>query len=135
MTKEMKSILESSYKGKEVIAYINELEEKLYNLNCMYHESQVNLAKAMGANKELSEMVEKLDNGNKKEINIYKNALALFARWAVDSGFGYDNIGELYDEYSQEIEPLGYTEGLIYIAKKEVTRYENIRRLINETSK
>lgn len=45
--------------------------------------------------------------------------LRLLAEWAVQCGFGYDNIPEEYERYKNIISHLGYIEGLIYIAKKE----------------
>lgn len=45
--------------------------------------------------------------------------LRLLIDWAVDCGFGYDNIPEEYEKYKEEISDMHYTEGLIYIAKKE----------------
>ena len=45
--------------------------------------------------------------------------LRLLVDWAVESDFGYDNIPEEYEKYKEEISDMRYTEGLIYIAKKE----------------
>ena len=45
--------------------------------------------------------------------------LRLLVDWAVDCDFGYDNIPEEYEKYKEEISDMRYTEGLIYIAKKE----------------
>lgn len=45
--------------------------------------------------------------------------LRLLAEWAVQCGFGYDNIPEEYERYKNIISDLDYIEGLIYIAKKE----------------
>ena len=48
-------------------------------------------------------------------------ALRRLIDWAVECDFGYDNIPEEYEKYKDEIEEkgLGYTPGLIYIAKQE----------------
>lgn len=54
--------------------------------------------------------------------NKYELALELFIEWATDCDFGYDNLGELYEEYEQEIAELSYEEGLKYIALKEVEK-------------
>ena len=45
--------------------------------------------------------------------------LRLLIDWAVERGFGYDNIPEEYEKYKEEISDMGYTEGLVYIARKE----------------
>ena len=48
--------------------------------------------------------------------------LRLLVNWAVECGFSYDNIPEVYEEYKEEISDMDYTEGLIYIAKKEANK-------------
>lgn len=47
-------------------------------------------------------------------------ALNLLVDWAIQCDFGYDNFPEEYEKYADEIENLGYKEGMIYIARKEV---------------
>lgn len=47
-------------------------------------------------------------------------ALNLLVDWAIQCDFGYDNFPEEYEKYKDEIENLGYKEGMIYIARKEV---------------
>lgn len=47
-------------------------------------------------------------------------ALNLLIDWAIQCDFGYDNFPEEYEKYKDEIENLGYKEGMIYIARKEV---------------
>lgn len=47
------------------------------------------------------------------------DALHLLVEWAEECGFGYDNIPEEYEKYKEDISDMRYTEGLIYIAKKE----------------
>lgn len=47
-------------------------------------------------------------------------ALNLLIDWAIQCDFGYDNFPEEYAKYADEIENLGYKEGMIYIARKEV---------------
>ena len=46
------------------------------------------------------------------------NGLRQLVEWAVDCGFGYDNIPEYYGMYEDKIGDMGYTEGLVYIAKE-----------------
>ena len=47
-------------------------------------------------------------------------ALKLLIEWAIQCGFDYDSIPEEYAKYKDEIKGMDYTEGLIYIAMKEV---------------
>ncbi len=47
-------------------------------------------------------------------------ALNLLIDWAIQCDFGYDNFPEEYKKYADEIDNLGYKEGMIYIARKEV---------------
>lgn len=49
-----------------------------------------------------------------------RKAVELLVSWMVEAGFGYDNIPDLYNKYKKDIEKMGYNEGLIYIALKEV---------------
>lgn len=49
-----------------------------------------------------------------------EKALRLLLDWAVECGFGYDNIPDEYEKYKDEIEEMNYTEGLIHIAEREV---------------
>lgn len=38
--------------------------------------------------------------------------------WAVDCGFGFDNIPDIYEQYKNDVDRMGYTDGLIYLASK-----------------
>lgn len=62
-----------------------------------------------------------------KAINTRMKALELLLKWTVECDFGYDNLGELYEEYEEELEKqdLGYTEGLIWIAEQVVEKNES----------
>ena len=51
-------------------------------------------------------------------------ALNLLVDWAIQCDFGYDNFPEEYEKYADEIEDLGYKEGMVYIAKKEANHEE-----------
>jgi len=53
---------------------------------------------------------------------IREKALSLLLDWAIECGFGYDNIPEEYAIYEKDIADLDYKEGLIYIAKNEILR-------------
>lgn len=72
--------------------------------------------------REMQEENEQLKQG----LKLYKKALELFVNWADECDFGYDNLGDLYSEYKDEVESLKYQEGLIHIAvseaKKELTK-------------
>lgn len=50
------------------------------------------------------------------------SALKLLAEWAVECGFGYDNIPDEYEKYKDDIVDMGYAEGLVYIVKMEVNK-------------
>ena len=58
----------------------------------------------------------------KQELKLYKKALELFVNWADECDFGYDNLGDLYSEYKDEVESLKYQEGLIHIAVSEAKK-------------
>lgn len=53
--------------------------------------------------------------------------LSLLVDWAVDCGFGYDNIPEEYEKYKEEISDMRYIEGLIHIAKREADMRKEIK--------
>ncbi len=54
-------------------------------------------------------------------------ALDLMIEWAVDCGFGFDNIPEEFDLYESDIEEqnMGYNEGIRYIVMKESAESED----------
>ena len=69
----------------------------------------------MGKQKEWLRMsIEALEQESK-----LNKALNLLAEWAIECGFGYDNIPDEYVKYKDDIAEMGYTEGLLYIVKKE----------------
>lgn len=49
-------------------------------------------------------------------------ALELLLDWAIECDFGFDNIPEEYEKYKDDIKDMGYKEGLIYIAEREVNQ-------------
>lgn len=51
-----------------------------------------------------------------------EKALLLLLEWAEECGFGYDNFPEEYERYKEDIEGMGYIEGMIYIAEREIER-------------
>ena len=51
-----------------------------------------------------------------------EKALLLLLEWAEECGFGYDNFPEEYERYKKDIEGMGYIEGMIYIAEREIER-------------
>lgn len=42
--------------------------------------------------------------------------------WAVECGFGYDNIPEVYEQYKDMIEGMSYTDGLLYLASRSLEK-------------
>ena len=53
-----------------------------------------------------------------------EKALMLLLEWAIECDFGYDNFPDEYEKYKDEIKDMGYIEGMIYIAEKEVIERE-----------
>ena len=51
-----------------------------------------------------------------------EKALLLLLEWAEECGFGYDSFSEEYERYKEEIEGMGYIEGMSYIAEREIER-------------
>lgn len=49
-----------------------------------------------------------------EQIQTYQQLL----EWAVECGFGYDNIPELYEQYKDKIKGMSYTDGLLYLASR-----------------
>lgn len=52
------------------------------------------------------------------ELKAENAALRLLIEWAEECDFGYDNFPEEYERYKDEIEGMGYIEGMIHIAKR-----------------
>ena len=53
-----------------------------------------------------------------EQIQAYQQLL----EWAVECGFGYDNIPELYEQYKDKIERMSYTDGLLYLASRSLEK-------------
>lgn len=51
-----------------------------------------------------------------EQIRAYQQLL----EWAVECGFGYDSITELYEQYKNEIDGMSYTDGLLYLASQSL---------------
>ena len=51
---------------------------------------------------------------------VENKVLRLLIDWAIECGFGYDSIPNEYEKYKNDIQNMSYTDGLIYIAMKEV---------------
>ena len=64
-----------------------------------------------------------IDGGNEAQKII--GGLRLLIDWAVEAGFGFDQIPEEYEKYKKEIKDMGYTEGLIYIGYREAELNEH----------
>ena len=60
--------------------------------------------------------------GRKKKMSKREKALLLLLEWAEECGFGYDNFPEEYERYKEDVEEMGYIEGMIYIAEREIER-------------
>ncbi len=55
-----------------------------------------------------------------------EKALRLLIQWAVECGFGYDNLPEEYEKYKDDISDMDYIDGLIYIAEMELQDDEDL---------
>ncbi len=59
---------------------------------------------------------------NNKQLLIYKLALELYVEWTTECGFGYKHIEDKYEKYKEEVELMGITSSLIYIAIQEAKK-------------
>lgn len=66
---------------------------------------------------EVAVVIEQLEN-EINELKTENEALKLLIEWAEECDFGYDNFPEEYERYKDEIEGMGYIEGMIHIAKR-----------------
>lgn len=76
----------------------------------------------------VKQWLEHIEKSKTYEVEVLDKALELFIQWAVECGFGYDNLGDPLEEYGFEIEDYGYTEGLKYIAIEEALTALGVRR-------
>lgn len=54
-----------------------------------------------------------------EQIQAYQQLLD----WAVECDFGYDNIPpELYEQYKDKVERMGYMDGLLYLASRSLNK-------------
>lgn len=67
------------------------------------------------------ERVSRLAKQLYEKSNLYKKALEIYADWAEECGFIYDQIPEEYEKYEEIIENkgLGYCESFVYAAIQE----------------
>lgn len=56
------------------------------------------------------------------ELKTENEALKLLIEWAEECDFGYDNFHEEYERYKNELDGMGYIEGMIHIAKRVYQR-------------
>ncbi len=56
--------------------------------------------------------------------DIIEKMVELLVEWLMESDFGYDNLGDLYDKYKDDIKSMSYSDGLVYIAKMEALKDE-----------
>ncbi len=116
---------------EEAIKELQESHDMMRNYDIDENESRLMTALNMAIRaleqeqyyKELANSYEKTINKLTKAISEQEpktdKALNLLAEWAVECGFGYDNIPEQYEKYKDNIADMGYAEGLEYIAKME----------------
>ena len=97
------------------LAGARENEKELQEHHKKACEEFTNTHRTLGEKiKDLKKQIEKLE--------LYKKAFCIFVNWITECDFGYDNIPDEFEKYKAELEEkeLGYTEGLMYIALKEV---------------
>lgn len=70
----------------------------------------------------VKDVLEYIDNLPTVDVcpKLREKALLLLVTWAEECGFGYDNFPEEYETYKDEIEGMGYIDGMIYIAERVV---------------
>ena len=96
----------------ELYAYIHELEAENARLEEGYQKS-VGVIAATDCVKCKNDGEDEID-----ELKTENEALNLLIEWAEECDFGYDNFPEEYERYKDEIEDMGYIEGMIHIAKR-----------------
>lgn len=96
----------------ELYAYIHELEAENARLEEGYQKS-VGVIAATDCVKCKNDGEDEID-----ELKTENEALNLLIEWAEKCDFGYDNFPEEYERYKDEIEDMGYIEGMIHIAKR-----------------
>ena len=83
--------------------------------------------------------LEKENKKLKERLELYKKAFCVFVNWAEECDFGYDNIPNEFVKYKDELEKkeIGYIEGLMYIALKEVKNndFNYIKREVENVDK
>lgn len=50
------------------------------------------------------------------------NAFRLFIRWAIEDGFGYDNIPDQYLEHKDKLDEMWLSDGLMWISYWEAEK-------------
>lgn len=86
--------------------------EEAINVMQKYTDTESGISKVVAEAHEMA--IKALEQETKTD-----KALNLLSEWAVECGFGYDNIPEQYEKYKDNIADMGYAEGLAYIAKME----------------
>ena len=83
-------------------------------LSCLTYSAETILSVASDIyNENLEKAIAEID-----ELKTENAALKLLIEWAEECDFGYDNFPEEYERYKDEIEDMGYIEGMIHIAKR-----------------
>jgi len=100
----MNDMIENVKKGLK----IRSTQFNCLDKNCPYKDPSVHDCCDRLAGDALS-VIEELQEENK--------ALRLLLDWAVECDFGYDQFFVEYQKYKHETEGLGYTEGMIKVAR------------------
>ena len=58
-----------------------------------------------------------------EEQNKEIKALRLLVEWAEECDFGFDQFYDEYERYKDEIEDMGYIDGMVHVAKRTLEDY------------
>lgn len=97
------------------------LQEIRYRAAKAEYDKIMKVLSGWGIKNEVSAVIKQLEN-EIDELKTENEALKLLIEWAEECDFGYDNFHEEYERYKDEIEGMGYTEGMIHIAKRVYQR-------------
>ena len=55
-------------------------------------------------------------------LEVYKTALNMYVNWCEECDIGYDNLPYEYEKYEEDVEEMGYIEGLEYMVLMEAIK-------------
>ena len=102
---------------------MNDLIDRQDAIDALANGALINY-QATGSHNGLVKAIDVIKGLPSAQPTLRERALMLLLNWAVECDFGYDNFPEEYERYKDEIEDMGYFDGMIYIAEKEVEKME-----------